>query len=103
MLLQSMLSSQETPQCRAAPRFTEDEKTVLVSPVREYIIKCKKNDAASTVKKKETWKEIAKCYNSNHEITRHDRLQLKKCWKNLKQKWKEETAREKESAIKLVS
>lgn len=46
-------------------------------------------------KKNETWKEIAKRYNANHGITRRHHLQLKKCWNNLKQKWKEEAAREK--------
>ncbi|KAL3238981.1 hypothetical protein MRX96_021755 [Rhipicephalus microplus] len=102
MSQQSMLSSQETPQLRAAPRFTEDEKTVLVSLVRKFkhVIECKKTDVASPAKKKkiETWKEIAKRYNSNHVITRCDHLQLKKCWNNLEQKWKEETAREKKRA-----
>ncbi|KAH8029789.1 hypothetical protein HPB51_004794 [Rhipicephalus microplus] len=83
---------------RAAPRFTEDEKTVLIALVGEFkhIIECKKTDVASIAKKKnETWKEIAKRFNSNHGITRRDHVQLKKCWNNLKQKWKEEAARKK--------
>ncbi|KAH7936114.1 hypothetical protein HPB52_018432 [Rhipicephalus sanguineus] len=37
---------------------------------------------------------MAKRYNANQGITRRDHLQLKKCWNNLKQKWKEESARE---------
>ncbi|KAL3185936.1 hypothetical protein MRX96_028805 [Rhipicephalus microplus] len=66
MSQQSILSSQETPTRKAAPRFTEDEKTVLIALVGEFkhIIECKKTD-------------------------------LKKCWNNLKQKWQEEAAREK--------
>ncbi|KAL1428494.1 hypothetical protein MTO96_002868 [Rhipicephalus appendiculatus] len=97
MSQQGTLSSQDTPQRKAAPRFTEDEKNVLITLVREFkhIIECKKTDVASTAKKNQTWTEIAKRYNANHGITRRDHLQLKKCWNNLKQKWKEETAREK--------
>ncbi|KAL3221089.1 hypothetical protein MRX96_029646 [Rhipicephalus microplus] len=97
MSQQSTLSSQETPTRNAAPRFTEDEKTVLIALVGEFkhIIECKKTDVASIAKKNETWKEIAKRFNSNHGITRRDHVQLNKCWNNLKQKWKEEAAREK--------
>lgn len=68
MSQQSILSSQETPSRKAAPRFTEDEKTVLIALVGEFkhIIECKKTDVASISKKNETWKEIAKRFNSNH-------------------------------------
>ncbi|KAL3179565.1 hypothetical protein MRX96_040715 [Rhipicephalus microplus] len=38
---------------------------------------------------------MAKCFNSNHGITRRDHVQLKKCSNNLKQTWKVEAAREK--------
>ncbi|KAL3220997.1 hypothetical protein MRX96_029701 [Rhipicephalus microplus] len=97
MSQQSILSSLETPTRKAAPRFTEDEKTVFITLVGEFkhIIECKKTDVASIAKKNETWKEIAKRFNSNTGITRRDHVQLKKCWNNLKQKWKEEAAREK--------
>ncbi|KAH8033699.1 hypothetical protein MRX96_001116 [Rhipicephalus microplus] len=97
MSQQSMLSSQETPTRKAAPRFTEDEKTVLMALVGEFkhIIECKKTDVASIEKKNKTWKEIAKRFNYNHGITRRDHVQLKNCWNNLKQKWKKGAAREK--------
>ncbi|KAL3203876.1 hypothetical protein MRX96_041649 [Rhipicephalus microplus] len=91
MSQQSILSSQETPQRKVAPRVTEDEKTVLIALVGEFkhIIECKKTDVAPIAKKNETWKEIANCFNSNHGITRRDHVQLKKCSNNIKQKLKE--------------
>ena len=51
---QGTLSSQETPQRKAAPRFTEDEKSVLIDLVRQFkhSIECKKTDVASVAKKK---------------------------------------------------
>ncbi|KAL3195544.1 hypothetical protein MRX96_045597 [Rhipicephalus microplus] len=51
MSQQSTLSSQETPTRKAAPRFTEDEKTVLIALVGEFkhIIECKKTDVARSV------------------------------------------------------
>ncbi|KAL3189823.1 hypothetical protein MRX96_020847 [Rhipicephalus microplus] len=69
MSQQSMLSSQETPTRNAAPRFTEDEKTVLIALLGEFkhIIEYKKTDVAS----------------------------LKKCWNKPQTKIKEEAAREK--------
>lgn len=96
------LSSQEgtppTPsQRRAAPRFTAEEKELLTSLVKEHarFLENKQTDIASLAKKKEVWKEVARIYNSHHGVTRRDHFQLKKCWANLKQKWKEEAAKEK--------
>ncbi|KAH8030754.1 hypothetical protein HPB51_011594 [Rhipicephalus microplus] len=103
MSQQSMLSSQETPTRNAAPRFTEDEKTVLIALLGEFkhIIEYKKTDVASVEKKNETWKEIAKYFDSNHGITRRDHVQLKKCCNSLKQKLKRKLQERSESATKL--
>lgn len=45
MSQQGTLSSKETPQRKAAPRFTEDEKSVLIDLVRQFrhIIEWEKN------------------------------------------------------------
>ncbi|KAH8009868.1 hypothetical protein HPB51_020660 [Rhipicephalus microplus] len=100
-----MLSSQETPTRKAAPRFTEDEKTVLIALVGEFkhIIECKKTDVASIAKNNQTWKEIAKRFNYNHGITRATTCSSRNAGitsiKNGKRKLQERS----ESATKLVS
>ncbi|KAH8026948.1 hypothetical protein HPB51_000368 [Rhipicephalus microplus] len=60
MSQQSMLSSQETPTRKAAPRCTEDEKIVLLALVGEFkhIIEYKKTDAASIAKKMKHGKRL---------------------------------------------
>ncbi|XP_037512324.1 myb/SANT-like DNA-binding domain-containing protein 3 [Rhipicephalus sanguineus] len=92
---------------KSAPRFTEEEKLILVGLVNKYkhILECKKTDVAFINKKTETWTELAKQFNSNHGVTSRDPRQLKggpfkKCWVNMKQKWKEERAEEKRKVFK---
>lgn len=87
---------------KSAPRFTEEEKVILVGLVNKYkhILECKKTDVASINKKTATWTELAKQFNSNHGVTSRDPRQLKKCWGNMKQKWKEERAEEKRKVFK---
>ncbi|XP_077511876.1 myb/SANT-like DNA-binding domain-containing protein 3 [Amblyomma americanum] len=93
----SSLDNNASPQRKAAPRFTVEEKRLLTSVVNEHkrFLECKKTDVASLAKKSEVWKEVAKIFNSHHGVTRRDHLQLKKCWANMKQKWKEEDAKQK--------
>lgn len=87
---------------KSAPRFTEEEKSILVGLVNKYkqILEYKKTDVASINKKAETWIELAKQFNSNHGVTSRDPKQLKKCWGNMKQKWKEQRAEEKREVFK---
>lgn len=79
---------------RSAPRFTENEKTLLVDLVsrHKHILECKKTDVSSLTAKTETWRKLSNEFNSCHGVTSRDWKQLKKCWCNLKQKWKEEQA-----------
>ncbi|KAL3188250.1 hypothetical protein MRX96_003579 [Rhipicephalus microplus] len=97
MSQQSMLSSQETPTRKAAPRCTEDEKIVLLALVGEFkhIIEYKKTDAASIAKKMKHGKRLPSSSIPTTESPGATTVQLKKCGNNLKQIWKEEAAREK--------
>lgn len=87
---------------KPAPRFTEDEKAILTGLVRKYqkILECKKTDVASLSAKAETWKRVCVEFNSNYGVRPRDDKQLKKCWGNLKQKWKEEQSEEKRTLHK---
>ncbi|XP_077523593.1 myb/SANT-like DNA-binding domain-containing protein 3 [Amblyomma americanum] len=95
----SLQSSQDDScsQRRPAPRFTFEEKEILLGLVKTYqhVLECKKTDVSSLAKKNATWKEIAGLFNSHHGVTRRDPNQLKKCWANMKQKSKGEDATKK--------
>ncbi|KAH7945109.1 hypothetical protein HPB49_007017 [Dermacentor silvarum] len=82
---------------KPAPRFTPEEKSLLLSLVNNHkkVLECKKTDVASLSAKSAAWKKLAVEYNAQHGVTPRDFKQLKKCWGNMKQKWKEENSEEK--------
>ncbi|KAH6919605.1 hypothetical protein HPB50_029407 [Hyalomma asiaticum] len=82
---------------KQAPRFTAEEKSLLLSLVNNHkkVLECKKTDVASVNAKCEAWQKLAVEYNAQHGVTPRHFKQLKKCWGNMKQKWKEENAAEK--------
>ncbi|XP_075543527.1 uncharacterized protein LOC142577984 isoform X1 [Dermacentor variabilis] len=87
---------------KPAPRFTAEEKSMLISFVNKYkkVLECKKTDVASLSAKTQAWKRLCAEYNAQHGVTARDFKQLKKCWGNLKQKWKEEKSEEKRKILK---
>ncbi|KAH7959861.1 hypothetical protein HPB49_014424 [Dermacentor silvarum] len=82
---------------KPAPRFTPEEKSLFLSLVNNHkkVLECEKTDVASLSAKTAAWKKLAVDYNAQHGVTPRDFKQLKKCWGNLKQKWKEEISEEK--------
>nr|XP_054919005.1 myb/SANT-like DNA-binding domain-containing protein 3 [Dermacentor andersoni] len=95
-----MASEETTAPCgsrKPAPRFTSEEKSLLLSLVNNHkkVLECKKTDVASLSAKTAAWKKLAVEYNAQHGVTPRDPKQLKKCWGNMKQKWKEENSEEK--------
>lgn len=70
--------------------FTEEERAVLMDLVTEYhhILECKKTDAVSVMRKKKTWEKLTDEFNSRHNVRPRTSKQLKKCWDNLKEKWR---------------
>ncbi|KAJ8966959.1 hypothetical protein NQ314_003181 [Rhamnusium bicolor] len=74
--------------------YTEKEKLVLVSLVKEYgaCIENKKTDGTSIQEKQNAWENIASYYNAQPDINIHrTSKQLKKLWDNLKQRKRKET------------
>ncbi|XP_075543979.1 uncharacterized protein LOC142578482 [Dermacentor variabilis] len=95
-----MASEESTAPCgsrKPAPRFTSEEKSLLLSLVNNHkkVLECKKTDVASLSARTAPWKKLAVEYNAQHGVTPRDPKQLKKCWGNMKQKWKEENSEEK--------
>ncbi|KAL1436915.1 hypothetical protein MTO96_049212 [Rhipicephalus appendiculatus] len=67
---------------KPAPRFTNEEKELLISLVNKYrkVIECKKTDLASVDAKTDAWKKLCVEFNAQHGVTPRDFKQLKKCW-----------------------
>lgn len=82
---------------KSAPRFTLDEKHILIGLVQKHktVLECKKTDISSATLKAETWERLSTEYNCMPGVSPRDSKQLKKCWGNLKQKWKEEESDQK--------
>ncbi|KAK8779704.1 hypothetical protein V5799_018955 [Amblyomma americanum] len=69
--------------------FTESERRVLRELVNTHksVIECKKSDGASLGRKK-TWKLLTEQYNCRTDVRPRTEAQLRKCWDNLKEKWR---------------
>ncbi|KAH7946367.1 hypothetical protein HPB49_023639 [Dermacentor silvarum] len=52
------------------------------------IVENKRTDGVSLDKKKKTWKEITDEYNCRPDVRFRTEAQLRKCWDNLKEKWR---------------
>lgn len=70
--------------------FSEEERAVLLELVARHrsVVENKKTDAVSVSRKRDTWKKIEEEYKSRHNVTPRTSAQLKKCWENLKDKWR---------------
>ncbi|KAM7282562.1 hypothetical protein ISCGN_002709 [Ixodes scapularis] len=90
---------------KQSPRFTADEISILSGLVGKHktIIECKKTDSVSSNLKNETWEKLCNEYNCLPGVSPRDSNQLKKCWGNLKQKWKNERSDEKRKTHKTVA
>lgn len=87
---------------KQSPRFTADEISILSGLVGKHktIIECKKTDSVSSNLKNETWEKLCNEYNCLPGVSPRDSNQLKKCWGNLKQKWKNERSDERRKTHK---
>ncbi|XP_049519275.1 uncharacterized protein LOC125943797 [Dermacentor silvarum] len=74
--------------------FSEEERSVLINLVSKYqtIVENKRTDGVSLDKKKKTWKEITDEYNCRPDVRFRTEAQLRKCWDNLKEKWRKGNA-----------
>lgn len=72
--------------------FSDSDKEILINLVMKYkdVLESKKTDALSINKKKATWCKLSAEYNSIHGVRPRDVKQIRKCWENLKCKWKKE-------------
>nr|XP_050042645.1 myb/SANT-like DNA-binding domain-containing protein 3 [Dermacentor andersoni] len=70
--------------------FSEEERAVLLELVSRHrsVVENKKTDAVSVSRKRESWKKIEDEFNCRHSVTPRTWGQLKKCWENLKDKWR---------------
>ncbi|KAH7974060.1 hypothetical protein HPB49_009106 [Dermacentor silvarum] len=55
--------------------FTDEERTILM-------------DLMDRHRDKKTWEKLVDEFNSNHNVRPRTSKQLKKCWDNLKEKWR---------------
>ncbi|KAH6936319.1 hypothetical protein HPB50_016099 [Hyalomma asiaticum] len=70
--------------------FAEEERAVLLELVARHrsVVENMKTDAVSVSRKRDTWKKIEEEYKCRHNVTPRTSAQLKKCWENLKDKWR---------------
>ncbi|XP_077490864.1 uncharacterized protein LOC144101592 [Amblyomma americanum] len=70
--------------------YGESERRVLreLANTHKSVIECKKSDGASLEKKKKTWKLLTEQYNCRTDVRHRTEAQLRKCWDNLKEKWR---------------
>ncbi|KAH7943737.1 hypothetical protein HPB52_011100 [Rhipicephalus sanguineus] len=66
--------------------FSEEERAVLLDLLSRHrsVVENKRTDAASASRKRDSWKKIEDEFNSRHN--------LKKCWENMKDKWRRTNA-----------
>nr|CAD7419257.1 unnamed protein product [Timema cristinae] len=50
--------------------------------------------------KKEAWKNIAKEYNSNYNVSKRDKTQLKRCWEKFKSQLRKQKQLERQHSMK---
>nr|XP_050030056.1 myb/SANT-like DNA-binding domain-containing protein 3 [Dermacentor andersoni] len=70
--------------------FTDEERTILMDMMERHrdVLECKRTDAVSIHAKKKKWEKLADEFNSRHNVRPRTSKQLKKCWDNLKEKWR---------------
>ncbi|KAH7939883.1 hypothetical protein HPB52_018719 [Rhipicephalus sanguineus] len=75
---------------RAKVNFTDEERGVLTDLVNKYreVLENKRTDAVSLQRKQRTWDQLASEFNSRQNVHPRTAKQLKKCWDNLKEKWR---------------
>ncbi|KAH7955279.1 myb/SANT-like DNA-binding domain-containing protein 3 [Rhipicephalus sanguineus] len=75
---------------RTKVNFTDEERGVLTDLISKYraVLENKKTDAVSLHKKQKTWEQLAIDFNSRQNVNPRTAKQLKKCWDNLKEKWR---------------
>ncbi|KAH7931854.1 hypothetical protein HPB49_025828 [Dermacentor silvarum] len=56
------------------------------------VVENKRTDAASVSRKRQAWEKIEDEFNCRHNVTPRKWIQLKKCWENLKDKWRRTNA-----------
>ncbi|KAL1478175.1 hypothetical protein MTO96_035160 [Rhipicephalus appendiculatus] len=74
--------------------FSEEERAVLLDLLSRHrsVVENKRTDAASASRKRDSWKKIEDEFNSRHNVTPRKWTQLKKCWENMKDKWRRTNA-----------
>ncbi|KAH7986024.1 hypothetical protein HPB52_025254 [Rhipicephalus sanguineus] len=74
--------------------FSEEERTLLLDLLSRHrsVVENKRTDAASMSKKRDSWKKIQDEFNCRHNVTPRTWTQLKKCWENMKDKWRRTSA-----------
>ncbi|CAN8014713.1 unnamed protein product, partial [Ixodes persulcatus] len=73
--------------------FSENEKFLLAELVPRYpVIENRCTNKSPTEARAKAWELLTIEYNSNHGVRARDSKQLKKCWNNLKTKWKKEVS-----------
>ncbi|KAM7311506.1 hypothetical protein ISCGN_008413 [Ixodes scapularis] len=80
--------------------FSDNEKALLAELVAKYKpIESKGTNKATAEVKAAAWAALTVEFNSTHGFYKRDEAQLKKCWDNLKTKWKKERAVENQNRI----
>ncbi|XP_049520595.1 uncharacterized protein LOC125944288 [Dermacentor silvarum] len=75
---------------KSKTNFSEEEIAVLLELVSRHrsVVESKKSDAVSVSRKRESWKKIEDEFNCHHNVMPRTWGPLKKCWENLKDKWR---------------
>ncbi|XP_054930764.2 uncharacterized protein [Dermacentor andersoni] len=70
--------------------FTEEERGILIDLVtrESNVLENKRTDAVSLSEKKKKWQQIEEQFNSKNGVHPRTENQLRKCWDNLKEKWR---------------
>ncbi|KAG0443735.1 hypothetical protein HPB47_014584 [Ixodes persulcatus] len=80
--------------------FSDNEKALLAELVSKYkLIESKGTNKATAEVKAAAWAALTVEFNSIHGFYKRDEAQLRKCWDNLKTKWKKEKAVENQNRI----
>ncbi|XP_037579751.1 myb/SANT-like DNA-binding domain-containing protein 3 [Dermacentor silvarum] len=74
--------------------FSEEERAVLLELLSRHrsVVENKRTDAASVSRKRQAWEKIEDEFNCRPNVTPRKWIQLKKCWENLKDKWRRTNA-----------
>lgn len=108
-IFHSSVSSFSSSSCRFSSThqtsrrsFSSDKKALLVELVPKYKLIVSRSTNKSTAKVKAVaWAALTIKFNSTRGFYKRDEAQLKKCWDNLKTKWKKEKAVENQNRAAL--